>query len=117
MIYGVSPSNKRNWTHEAKKIKVSFINCFFKFRIARNHIGTYVTNQYLKVKNWKLNPIVKSKDRSAHKLQEKLKKGEIIEKLIKLVQLLKDEGFNPKTEESPTNSSNSYKKPLTVSSK
>lgn len=35
--------------------------CFSKFRSVRNHIGTFTTNQYLRVKNWKVNPILTSK--------------------------------------------------------
>lgn len=77
---------------------------FFKLK---NYIGTFVTNQYLRIKNWKLNSVLKSKDWSYREFQEKLKKKEIIENLNELVQLLKDEGQCSKIEESST-SPNSY---------
>ena len=40
----------------------------------RNYIGTCVTNQCIRVKNWKFNPILKSKDGILHEFQEKIKK-------------------------------------------
>lgn len=36
--------------------------CFSKFKITRNYIGTFFTNQYLRIKIWKHNLILKSKD-------------------------------------------------------
>lgn len=83
-----------------KKIKVSFINGFFKFRNVRNYIGKFVTYQYLRIKNWKLDQIIKSKDESVHDFHEKSKKNEIIEKLNELVKLFKDEGIRSRNEES-----------------
>lgn len=60
---------------------------FSKFR----NIGNCITNKYLRIKNWKFNPIRKSKDGNLHEFQEKPRKKKIVEKLNELVQLLKDE--------------------------
>lgn len=40
--------------------------CFSNFRDIRNCIGIFVDNQSLRIKNWKFNPILKSKDESLH---------------------------------------------------
>lgn len=93
MIYGVSSSIKQEEMNIRGKEDEDIIHQRFpNFRIARNYIGPFVTNQYLRIKNWKHNIILKSKDQSVCKLQEKSKKGEIIKKLNEIVQLLKYEG-------------------------
>lgn len=66
-----------------------FNKCFSKFGNVRSYIGTFITNQYLRIKNLNLNPILKSKDRSDHEFQEKSKKDEIIDTMKELVQLHK----------------------------
>lgn len=35
-----------------------------KFRNIGNYVGMFVVNQYLRIKNWKFNPILKLKDES-----------------------------------------------------
>lgn len=42
-------------------------NCFSKFRNIRNYIGKFVSNQCVRVKNWKFNPILMG----LHEFQEK----------------------------------------------
>lgn len=74
----------------------------------------FFANQCSRVKNWKFNPILKSKDGNLHEFWEKSRKKEIIEKLNKVVQLLKDE--ETKTKKSPS-SSYSYQTTLMESFK
>lgn len=67
MIYGVSPSVKQEQMNTRGEEDEYFIHkCFFKFRYVRNGIRMYVTNKYLRVKNWnqKSGPILKSTDKS-----------------------------------------------------
>lgn len=62
MIHGVSSSieqedmNTRGEYDEDVNLK-----CFLKNRNVRIYIGTFITNQCLRVKDRKLNPILKSK--------------------------------------------------------
>lgn len=100
IIYGFYPSieqeEMKTWGAEDEDI-------IFNFKKNRNIgscIGVFVTNQFLRVKNWKFNPIIKSKDKSLHEFHEKSRNKEIIEKLNDLIKLLKDEGT--KTKESTT---------------
>lgn len=117
IIYGVSPKVKQEEMNTPGDNDEGIIHQWFlSFRIERNYIGLFSTNQYLRVKNLKLNLILKSKDGSIHKFQEKTKTG-IFEMLKELVQQLKDEGFNSNTEESLPTSSNSYQTTPMVSFK
>lgn len=76
MIYKVFPSIKQEEmdTRGEEDEHTSF-KCFSKFRNIRNYIGTFVANQCLRVKNWKFNQILKSKDGSLHEFKEKSRKN------------------------------------------
>lgn len=67
------------------------LKCFKKHRNVINYIGTFITNQCIRVNNWKFKLILKPKDGSLLEFQKKSRKEEIVEKLKELVQLLKDE--------------------------
>lgn len=66
---------------------------FYKFRNIGNYVGNYINNKYLRIKNQKFNPILKSKDGILHEFQEKSRKKKIVEKMNDLVQLIKYEGI------------------------
>lgn len=109
MIYEVSPSIKQDKMNiQGKEDEGFFHKCSSNFRNVINYIRNFVTNQYLRTKNWKHNPILISKDESVCKFQEKSKKEEIIKKLNEIVQLLKDEGTSSNIKESSTLSNNSH---------
>lgn len=104
-IYGFSPSiDQEEMNIRGLEDESLFHNYSSNFRNDRNYIGTFVTSQYLRIKNWKFNSILKSKDESSHKFQEELRKEEIIKKLNETIQLLKDEEASSKTKESSTSS-------------
>lgn len=66
MINEVSPSvEQEEMNTRGEKDEYTTFKCFSKFRNIRNYIGKFVSNQCLIVKNWKFNPIIKSKDRGA----------------------------------------------------
>lgn len=102
MIYGVLPSIKQEKMKMWGKEKVTTFGCFSNFRNIENYVGNCITNKYLRIKSFKFNLILKSKDGSLHEFQEKSKKQKIVEKLNYLIQLLKDEEV--KTKESSTSS-------------
>lgn len=64
-------------------------------------IRTFVTNKYLRVRNWnqKHDLIHKSRDENICNFQEKSKKDAIVEKFNELIQPLKDEGMNSRIHE------------------
>lgn len=43
-------SNKREWTHEAKKN--FFPKCFSNFRNLGIYVRTFIANKYIRIKNW-----------------------------------------------------------------
>lgn len=52
MIYGVSQSIKQEEMNTRGEEDESITHqCSTKFRISRNYIGTFITNQYLRVKS------------------------------------------------------------------
>lgn len=66
-IYGVSPSiEQEDMNTRGKQDKDINVKCFSKFRNIGSCIGTFFTNQCLRVKNLKFNPILKSKEGSLH---------------------------------------------------
>lgn len=67
IIYEVSPSIEREEMNTRGKEGECFIHkCFSKFINVWNYIETFVTNRYLRVKNWKSGLILKSRDESVH---------------------------------------------------
>lgn len=108
MIYGFFDSIEQEQINtQGEEDENTSFKCFSKVRNIKNYIRTLVTKQCLWIKNWKFKLILKLNNGSLHEFQEKSRKKKVIEKLSKLVQLLKYEGASSKTEESPT-SSNSY---------
>lgn len=86
MMYGVSPSiQQEEMNTQVAEDKDTTFRCFLKFRNFKNYIGTFVTNQCLRVKNCTFNPILKSKYGSLHEFPKKSKKIKIVEKWNKLV--------------------------------
>lgn len=94
-MYGVSPTiNQEEMNTRGEENEGLFHKLSSNFRNFRNYIGTFVTNQYLTIKNRKSNPILKLKDGNVCKFQEKSKKEKIIKKLNEIIQILKYEGTN-----------------------
>lgn len=67
MIYRVSSIIKQeNMNTQGEVDEVTNHECFSKFRNIGNHVVNCITNKYLRIKNWKFNSILKSKDESLH---------------------------------------------------
>lgn len=68
MVYGVSSSIEQDEMNiQVKEDEGLFHKYSSNFRNVRKFIGTFVTNKYLRIKNWKHNLIIKSKDGSVCK--------------------------------------------------
>lgn len=67
MICGVSPSIKQEEMNTwGKEIEGLFHKFFWNLRNFRSYIRTFVSNKYIRIKNWKPNSIHKSKDGNFH---------------------------------------------------
>lgn len=95
--YGVSPSfeqERMNAQGDEDECECYFSKCFSTFGNIGSHVKMFITDKYLRVKNWNHKPdsILKSRDVNFCNFLEKSKE-KIIEKLNEFIQLLKDEGF------------------------
>lgn len=67
MIYGVYPSIElEEMNARGKEDGDTTFKCFSKFRNIEIYIGTFLNNQYLRIKIWKFNPILESKYGNLH---------------------------------------------------
>lgn len=97
MIYGVFSSIEQKRVN-IRDEKLDEYECYFhiwcsNFRNLGSYVRIFVSNEYLRVKNWnkKFDPILKLKGGNVYNFQRNPKKEEIIEKINELIQLLKDE--------------------------
>lgn len=67
MLYGALPSIKQEKMNtRGEEDKDTTLKCFSKLRNFGKYIGKFITNKYLRVKNWRFNPTLKSKYMSLH---------------------------------------------------